>query len=204
MFRLFKQSKSVYAALILGGLLIASVVGADSAFMVNKFYEWQKALPVFMIQARVAEINPTDLKIAWRGENYEVKIPPAARLLSRDGKPADLEEFKVGNIVRLWANRWDNNVLEAKIIYNQSLNIDIKTVIGYINNLKIDEFQFTLDSSTHGKVKVKADANVKILNRGQVIGFSDLKNGQKVIVKGLFDRSLLLISPAQKIIIFPN
>ncbi len=140
----------------------------------------------------------------WRGQEYKVTITPQTKLWRRNGKPVNLNEFKPGNSLRLSGKRLGDKVIEARYIHNSSLEIGVRAIIGLIDKLDVAQRQFILQSSTHGLVTVKFNIGAKVIDQGNEKKFSSLNNGQKVIVKGLYDRSQQLISPLQKIVIFPD
>ncbi|MBI5734199.1 MAG: hypothetical protein HY973_04680 [Candidatus Kerfeldbacteria bacterium] len=201
-------STTIKVALLIGvfgvGLLATAAVWAKNGFLLMELSKLEEVLPILLFHSQLKSIDNNILTVDWRGQEYKVTVTPQTKLWRRNGKPANLNEFKPGNSLRLSGKRLGDNVIEARYIHNSSLEIGVKAIIGLIDKLDVEQGQFILQSSTHGLVTVKFNAGAKVIDQGNEKKFSSLINGQKVIVKGLYDRSQQLISPVQKIIIFPD
>ncbi len=201
-------STTIKVALVIGifgvSILAAATVWSKNGFLLLELSKLEKVLPILLLHSQLKSVDNNILLVEWRGQEYKVIITPQTKLWRRNGRPADLNEFKPGNSLRLSGKRLGDNIIEARYIHNSSLEIGVKAIIGLIDKLDVDQRQFVLQSSTHGLVAVKFNASAKVIDQGNEKKFSSLTNGQKVIVKGLYDRSQQLISPVQKIVIFPN
>lgn len=115
-------------------------------------------------------------------------------ILKKFGGKSSMTELKVGDIVTAvgtWTQT-DPPVLETKVLRDLSILKRKATFWGKIKSISGDTF--VLSTIFRGELTIKTDGETKFVNRREeTIVFSDLKEGHRVRVKGIWDQTLKLV-----------
>lgn len=144
---------------------------------------------------------PTTIIINKGSKTTTLNITNKTNLLRKFGGKSSLSEMKVGdqvNAVGTWTDS-NKNTLDAKVVRDLSIQKRFGAFWGKIKSIT-DASSFVLETIERGNQTVKTDGNTKIVNRKEVpISFSDLKVGDRVRVKGVWDSALKSIEEVTSI-----
>lgn len=129
------------------------------------------------------------------GKQYSVNVDANTQLRRRFGGKATLAEFAVGdtlNVIGKWADDGKTTV-EAKLVRDESIQKRFGVFVGEITSLTTDGWVMNTVHRSSQTVAISSDT--KLVNRKeQAIARSDLKVGDKVRVKGMWNSKLNIIT----------
>lgn len=144
---------------------------------------------------------PTKIIINKDGKTITLNITEKTNLLRKFGGKSSLSEMKVGDQVNAAGTWTDSNktTLDTKVLRDISIKKRFGAFWGKIKSIT-DASSFVLETIERGNQTVKTDGNTKIVNRKEgPISFSDLKVGDRVRVKGVWDSALKSIEEVTSI-----
>lgn len=124
-----------------------------------------------------------------------VNITSTTTLLRRFGAKAALSEFSMGDQVQVMGKWTDNTktAINAKVVRNLSIQKRHGTFVGTISTT--NSTGFTLATISRGTQTVTASATTKSVDRqGKALTLSAILAGHKVMVRGLWDNKLNLVT----------
>ena len=150
--------------------------------------------------AKITEISGTTtnnlIKVKVFGQDYKVQIATDTNVVRQYwGKSAiDLSEFSVGDIIKVYGtlDTADYFLVHAKIVRNVSIQKLHAVFTGNILNIASSTGSFTIEAKRNGTSSflVNTDSNTKIYQGKNLKSFSNLKVGTKVMVRGIWDKTL--------------
>ena len=150
--------------------------------------------------AKITEISGTTtnnlIKVKVFGQDYKVQIATDTNVVRQYwGKSAiDLSEFSVGDIIKVYGtlDAADYFLVHAKIVRNVSIQKLHAVFTGNILNIASSTGSFTIEAKRNGTSSflVNTDSNTKIYQGKNLKSFSNLKVGTKVMVRGIWDKTL--------------
>jgi len=150
--------------------------------------------------AKITEISGTTtnnlIKVKVFGQDYKVQIATDTNVVRQYwGKSAiDLSEFSVGDIIKVYGtlDTADYFLVHAKIVRNVSIQKLHAVFTGNILNIASSTGSFTIEAKRNGtsSLLVNTDSNTKIYQGKNLKSFSNLKVGTKVMVRGIWDKTL--------------
>ncbi len=146
--------------------------------------------PGHLIGAEITAINGASLTVTKDGKTYTITTSSQTKFLRHFWGKSEEGEFSVGNKVNVWGKWTDEGqtTLDATMIRNLSIMKRRGVFLGEITSL--GSGSFVLKSVNRGDQTVLYSSTTKFVNRKeQTIAASDLKAGDKVRVKGLWDKS---------------
>lgn len=155
----------------------------------------KKANLARIIQGTVSAISASSLTVAKDNINYTVNISSDTKFRRHFWGKSSLSEFSVGNIVNVWGKWTDDTktAIDAKMIRNLSIMKRHGVFLGEIKSKGTDSF--VIKSVKRGDQTVVFSSSTKFIDRkGNAITFNDLKIGDRVRVKGMWDKSLSKIT----------
>lgn len=119
-----------------------------------------------------------------------INITPSTILLRKFGGPAKLAEFSVGDQI-MTIGMWnaDKTILTARLLRNLSIQKHKATFVGVVKSLNATGFVVSPEKRSEQKVSVTL--LTKYVGRAEKpITLADIKVGDKVMVRGLWDTKL--------------
>ena len=164
--------------------------------------------------AKVVEITSTGgttpnlLKVKIFGQDYKIQIVEGTNVVRHYwGKSsADLSEFSVGDIVNAYGqlDATDAFLVKAKTVRNVSIQQKHAVFTGIIANID-PAGAFILQTQRAGSLAVVTSPTTQIYQGKVLKSFSDLQVGMKVLVRGIWNKTLnkiqallIRINPAEK------
>jgi len=167
--------------------------------------------------AKVSEVANDYLRLAIFGVNYKV-ILPEAKLVRQNWANSEIDDFSVGDIINVFGylDENDNFLVHGKTVRNLSIQKQHAVFKGVVGTITPPD-TFVLQTLEKGNQTVVVTNDTKIIKNEplvciQVIGadcpsststaatFSDIKTGEAVIVRGIWDQTLSKIQ-AESILI---
>lgn len=139
------------------------------------------------------------------GKTYAVNITSETKLLRRFGGTSGLSEFSVGNEVSVIGKFTDESqtTIDAKLIRNLSIQKRWGVFFGEVTVKNSDNF--VMKTIERGDQTVYFGSETKFLShKKETISYTDLQIGNRVRVKGMWDRSSNKITEIEEIRVFPQ
>jgi Ca2+-binding EF-hand superfamily protein len=161
---------------------------------------------VLIKAAKIIDVNSVEegniglIKISIFGYQYTVITPKETKILKSSWTASKLTEFSVGDIVNVWGflDKNDNYRINARTVRNMSVqtkHIAVKgviTLLGEGSEGSGKMFQLSgarIDPRLIERQKqlftVAVEQNTKIIKGREVVPFSELRVGMRVIVRGI-------------------
>jgi hypothetical protein len=158
------------------------------------------------VTGNITTIGTMELTLTDKeNHSYTVKITDKTRLIRRWGGKSNLSEFAIGdevNVIGKWVDE-QKTTIEAILIRNLNIQKRFGTFFGTITEKQ--ENYFVIATINRGNQKVYFTNTTKFLDhRKNPINYNDLKIGDRVRVKGVWDRSLNEIRETQEVRVFPQ
>ncbi|MGC9031348.1 MAG: DUF5666 domain-containing protein [Minisyncoccia bacterium] len=160
---------------------------------------------VLMKSAIVKGISEKQLEVSIFNLNYKIDLSNA-KILRNNWKNSNLEEISLGDIINVWGylDNQDFTLVHAKNIRDVSLQVDVKIFKGTIKSIDETDNSFVLKTENNEEKIVIVNKDTKIINGTSTGSFSDLKEGQNVIVRGILNKENSKIIAKSIIIGFEN
>lgn len=162
------------------------------------------------VKSRVQELTQKNLKFTARvngkitamgdnqltikdkeGQSLKVIITDKTQLRRRFWGKSNLNEFKIGdevNVIGRHVNE-DKTEIEAKLIRNLSIQKRWGVFFGQVVN--VSDNSLVIETTKKDRLTIYVDQNTKLINRKEEkINFSDIKIGNRIRVKGVWDKNL--------------
>lgn len=139
--------------------------------------------------------TPNLINVTVFGQNYKIEVGTSTNVVRQYwGKSEiDLSEFSVGDIVNTYGilDSADYFLIHAKTVRNVSIQKLNVVINGTILSISTSTNSFMIEATKTGTstINVIIDANTKIYSGDTLKLFSDLQNGTKVTVRGIWDRT---------------
>lgn len=134
------------------------------------------------------------------GQTYTINTDSNTQLRRRFWGKSTLDEIQVGDLLNI-NGKWTNDnktTIQATLIRDLSIQKRWGVFIGNLSGLNGNVF--TLNTINRGNQTVTLDSNTKLSNRrGQTISQSDLQNGHRIRVKGMWDRNANTITEVSQL-----
>jgi len=142
------------------------------------------------INGELTAINGNTLMVKKEdGNSYTINVTTDTQLRRRFGGKGELAEFAVGNKVNVVGKWTDENKtsINAKLVRNISVQKLFAAFIGKVTTKNADNF--VMETENRGNQTV-VFGSAKFINRKEeVITYDNLQVGQRVRVKGMWDKS---------------
>lgn len=162
----------------------------------NKIQQRQeKSVIARLTKASVTAKSDQSFTVTVAGKNYTVSVVSTTRFRRHFWGESRFFELAVNNMVNVWGRFTDDakTTIEAKLVRNLTVQKRRGVFFGTITSKGSDTF--VLDSRGRGSQTVTVSSVTKYINRrGGVIAFSDLAFGDKVRLRGVWDKSNSTIS----------
>ncbi len=158
-----------------------------------------------IIKGTVKEIGENFLKVESEGKLYLVNITDKTKLIRRFGGKSDLSEFSVGNEVNVFGKYTDENKTSINANLVRNLSIQKRWGVFFGEILSKENGSFVIKTLERGNQTVYLSSQTKILtHKKETIKYEDLQVGQRVRIKGVWDKSLNKITEVEEIRVFPQ
>jgi hypothetical protein len=141
-----------------------------------------------VIDGNISAINGSSFTLTKDGKTFTVNTSSDTKFIRHFWGKSSLAELAVGDKVNVWGTWTDNTktALDAKLVRNLSVMKRFGVFFGQISS--VGSGSFVLNTPTRGDQTVTI-GSAKLVNRKeQTISDSDLKVGDKVRVKGVWDK----------------
>jgi len=153
-----------------------------------------------IINGEIIAIEGQTLTVAKDGHNYTVKINEKTRLRRHFWGKSSLAEFSVGDKVNVWG-KWadeEKTTIDALMIRNLSVMKRWGVFFGKVETK--GENTFVINSLKRDKQTVYFTNQTKFINRRQQpISYNDVKEGNQVRIKGVWDKTLNKIIEVEQV-----
>lgn len=143
-----------------------------------------------IINAQVSTVSANSLTVSKDGKSYTVNILVNTTVRRHYWGKSSLSEFSVGDKVNIWGVWTDDTktTVDAKLIRDLSIMKRFGVFIGNVSSK--DSASFVIKSLNRGDQTIFIDSKTKFVNRKEEsISFSNLNMGDRVRVKGLWDKA---------------
>lgn len=154
---------------------------------------------VHLENVKVTAKTSTSLTVDNAGTSVTVNVTEKTQLRRKFWGKSDLNEFSVGNTVNV-IGKWTDDTktaLNAVMIRNESIQKRYGTFFGTVKSLTAGGFTMTTIQREDQTVTI---GTAKLINRKEeTITSTDLKVGDRIRVKGLWDKSLKTVTEVKEI-----
>lgn len=167
---------------------------------VGQFKESLKSRGVKIIDGTVTAKSTTTLTVTKDGKSYTVLISSDSKYRRHFWGKSNLSEISVGDKVNVWGNWTDDThtSINAMMIRNLSIMKRFGIFVGDI--VSKSSTNFIIHSKYRADQTVNFDSNTKFVKKNEMaITYSDLKTGDRVKIKGLWDKTLNTISEVTQV-----
>lgn len=135
----------------------------------------------------------TKLTIEKDGKTYTVNISDKTQIRRRFWGKATLAEFRIGdtvNVIGLWTDE-THTAINATLVRDISIQKRFGVFFGDVKSLNATGWVMSTESEKRADQTVTVSSQTKLVNRKEeAIVKSDIKIGDRVRVKGLWDKAL--------------
>lgn len=153
-----------------------------------------------IIGSQVTAITGTTLSVTKDSKTYTVNTDANTRFRRHFWGKSSISEISVGDNVNVWGTWTDENqtIISAKLIRDTSVMKRFGVFIGQVKSK--DTSSFVLTATIRGDQTVLFDINTKFTNiKSASINYSDVNVGDKVRVKGMWDKTLYKITDVKEV-----
>ncbi len=166
----------------------------SASSILNKFSS------VKLINAEVTAINGTTLTVSKDGKTYTINTSNKTKFRRLFWGQSSLAEISVGNKINAWGKWTDDNktTMDATMVRDLSIMKRFGVFFGTVKSKS--DTNFVLTAVQRGDQTVFFDNNTKFVNRKQqTMGYGDMNVGDKIRVKGVWDKSNSKITEVSQI-----
>lgn len=143
--------------------------------------------------------NTLTVKSNKDGKSYQVNVNSKTQLVRRFGGKSTLSEFTVGNIVNV-VGKWvddTKNAIDAKLVRNTSVQKRFGAFLGEVTQINSDNLVIKTVNRNEQTVYF---TGAKFVDRAEkTMDFGQIKVGDRIRVKGMWDRSTNKITEVNQI-----
>lgn len=169
----------------------------------NQVKEKLQALKQAKVIGKITEIGNNYLKITDKeGKAYQVNITEKTQLRRHFWGKASLNEFSVGDEVNVIGRYTDETktVIEAVLIRNNSIQKRWGAFFGEVISKNSDNF--VIKTLNRGEITVYFGNAKFVGNDNKNLTYADLKVGQRVRVKGVWDKTLSKLMEVEEVKVY--
>lgn len=153
--------------------------------------------------SRPKRLSTSTVSYPEAGKEVVVKVPEKAKLIRAYGAKMTVAELSVGDQLHITAKFNKDGSLEARVIRDNSLHV-LQNQKGVVESIDTANLSFVLKQEKR-TLTVKTDAKTKFKMSGSTsISFADLKVGDKVMVKGIINTNLKVVTAHSVVIQKPK
>ncbi len=149
---------------------------------------------------QVTAVNGSSFTISKDGKTYTVNTDSNTKFRRRFWGGSSLSEITVNDKVNVWGTWTDDNktAINAKLVRDVSIQKRNGVFFGQVTSLGSNTF--VMSTIGRGNQTVTVSSSTKFINiSGGTIAFADLKTGDRVRIRGLWDRVANTITEVKEI-----
>lgn len=146
--------------------------------------------PAWLVDAVVAGKSALSFTVTKDGKTYTVNVTSGTKFRRHFWGESSFSELAVNNHVNIWGKWTDtaHTTIDARLVRNISVQKIRGVFFGTVKSKSSSSFVIT--SRYRGDQTVNFDSNTKFVNRKeQTMSFSDIQIGDRIRVKGVWDKS---------------
>lgn len=153
-----------------------------------------------IIDGKAASISGTTLSVTKDGKTYAVDTDSSTKFIRHFWGKSSISDISVGDNLNVWGTWTDasDTTIKARLIRDLSIMKRFGTFFGSITSVASDHF--TIQTLQRGSQDVYFTNSTKFVNRKEeTIVSGDIKSGDRIRVKGLWDKNLNKITDVTQI-----
>ncbi len=186
--------KSIVVFLFLGICLLTTAAKAAKAAYEPHY--------VYLPKAEIIGLDEGSVQVLSDDALYTVKLGGVFGIYSRWWSQLSTQELATGNVLQIFGKQVSEEVIEAKLMRNVSLQKRLMAMLGVVTKVDYDNQIIYLDSKMHGLVEVAVLPETLIIDPKAKTAWSDIKLGQRLVAKGLWDKANNRLTEVSKIVVF--
>ncbi len=153
-----------------------------------------------LIGAQVTVVSSNTITASKDGNTYTINTDTTTRFRRRFWGKSAISEISVGDNINVWGKWADDAKTTITAIMIRDLSI-MKRMGAFIGSVKSkDTTSFILTTVNRGDQTVYFDSNTKFIGRNEVsLAYSDINIGDRIRVKGLWDKTLSKITEVTQV-----
>ncbi|MGB9883009.1 MAG: hypothetical protein ACPLRN_00630 [Microgenomates group bacterium] len=168
----------------------------------NQVREKLQALKPARLTGKITEIGSNFIKVDSEGKVYQVNITEKTQLRRHFWGKSNLSEFSVGDEVNVIGRYTDETktTIEAILIRNNSIQKRWGVFFGEVVAKNADNF--VIKTINHGQLTVYFNNAKFVGNDEKPLTYADLQVGERVRVKGVWDKTLSKITEVDQVKVY--
>ncbi len=152
------------------------------------------------ISGEIKSINDKTFVVEADAKEYEVMINDKTQLRRRFWGKAQLAEFSIGNKVNVIGKWTDDSKTKINAILVRNLSIEKRWGVFFGDVTSKTDNSFVIKALARGEETVYPASSTKYVDRSEkTISLTDIKIGDRVRVKGVWDRTLKKITEVDQV-----
>lgn len=151
------------------------------------------------VKGKIAMIGSNNFSLSGDDGTFQVNITDKTKILRKFGGKSSLSEYSIGDEVVVFGKFTDDTklIIDAKTVKNNSIQKRFGAFFGKVTIKNNDNF--IMETAERGTQTVYF-GTAKFVDRKEVnISYTDIKAGDRVRVKGVWDKTLNKISEVNQI-----
>lgn len=161
--------------------------------------------PAWLVDAIVASKSDSSFTVTKDGKTYTVNVLSSTKFRRHFWGESSFSELAINNHVNIWGKWTDtaHTAIDARLVRNTSVQKIRGVFFGTMKSKSSNSF--VINSIYRGDQTVNFDSNTKFVNRKeQTMNFSDIQTGDRIRVKGVWDKSSGTISEVTQVKDYSN
>ena len=151
------------------------------------------------VKGKITVVGSNNFSLSGEDGTFQVNITDKTQILRKFGGKSSLSEFSVGDEVVIFGKFTDDTrlIIDAKVVKNNSIQKRKGAFFGKVTVKNTDNF--VIETLERGSQTVYF-GGAKFINRKEIsISYSDIKVGDRVRVKGVWDKTLNKINEVNQV-----
>jgi len=151
------------------------------------------------VKGKITVIGSNNFSLSGEDGTFQVNITDKTQILRKFGGKSSLSEFSVGDEVVIFGKFTDDTrlIIDAKVVKNNFIQKRKGAFFGKVTVKNTDNF--VIETLERGSQTVYF-GGAKFVNRKEIsISYSDIKVGDRVRVKGVWDKTLNKINEVNQV-----
>ncbi|MFZ5391001.1 MAG: hypothetical protein ACOZAJ_01875 [Patescibacteria group bacterium] len=157
---------------------------------------------VFLPKAEVIGLDEGSIQVLNDDLLYTVKLGGVFGIYSRWWSQLSSQELATGNVLQIFGRQVNGEMIEAKLVRNVSLQKRLMALLGVVVKVSESDKTIYLESKMHGLVEVIMSPETLIIDPKKTTNLKDIKPGQRLVAKGLWDKANNRLTEVAKIVVF--
>lgn len=151
------------------------------------------------VKGKITAIGTNNFSMTGEDGTFQINITDKTQLLRKFGGKSFLSEYSVGNEVIVFGKFTDDTklIIDAKVVKNNSIQKRWGAFFGKVTAVNNDNFVMT---TIERGTQTVYFGTAKFINRKEAsISYGDIKIGDRVRVKGVWDKTLNKINEVNQV-----